>query len=155
MGLDDLNGKPVFLVAHDNAYVTAESEMWHHLWHNRYISTKEYNHLEPNMWECFELRKYKDKWTLRLTNPGFTYWSAEPSGVVVANSDSANDWEMWDIDVVENRDDRGYVVTLKSHHGKYLCAEAGGAIVANRNTAGTWERFTLYEFHFQAPGFRS
>jgi len=37
------------------------------------------------------------------------------------------------------------LISLKSHHGKYLVAEADGRLNANRDRIGSWEKFTILD----------
>jgi len=36
-------------------------------------------------------------------------------------------------------------ITLRSHHGKYLCAEQSGAVVWNRDVPKEWESWTVLD----------
>ena len=59
-------------------------------------------------------------------------------GTVMANRDSASNWETW---IVEDTHEMG--LAFKSDHGKYLVAESNGSLNANRDVADIWEIFKI------------
>jgi len=115
------------LQATNGQFVCAEFGGGFHLMANRQT---------VDLWETFLFEDIGGVWTIRVNNG--QYVCAEPSGVVMANRGSANDWERWHVvDLGNSR------IALQSHHGLYFCAEGGGggAIVANRAAIGGWETF--------------
>jgi len=74
---------------------------------------------------------------------------AEQDGRLVCNRDSVREWETFHIHPISGSSQ----VTIKSHHGKYLCSDSNKA-VANRDEAKEWESWTIVDVAYNRVALR-
>ncbi len=91
--------------------------------------------------------KYGD--TVALKSYHGTYLVAEADGRANADRAALGPWEQFRIvrsgpSTLANYVSYGDLVSLESHHGRYLVAESDGSANANREKIGGWERFRVW-----------
>jgi len=100
-------------------------------------------------WERFKLEgpsPVRDGSAVNIRTANGSYFSAEPTGSLLANRNAAQSWETF---TLINHSRPGGVladgdqVSLRSAHGRYVVAETDGSTKANRSAIGSWERFTV------------
>ena len=75
------------------------------------------------------------------------YLSAQSNHSLQWNRDVLNAWELFTVTVHEILPDdldlsKRCKISLRSHHGRFMCAESNGQITCNREKALGWETFT-------------
>jgi hypothetical protein len=88
-----------------------------------------------------------------LQNSATEKWlCAELNGSVAVNRARPDAWEQWTVVGMESQPAqslqawegiRGSGISLRSHHGLFLCSTAEGDLVADRPTAQSWEVFVF------------
>ena len=104
-------------------------------------------------WTLHYVQNENDQTRIALQSWTGIFLSAKPDGLVQA-SDKLGSWEMWEV-----CPSSGNFVSLKSHHGQYLCCDnlmnCGQYVRADRDTVQEWEEWMILDDPnaFTDPGY--